>query len=60
MIGWIVLGLFVAGIVIFLLSNSNSGNAEQRMSNAFVGFFGVILLGIAVLIVLGAGLWQLF
>lgn len=62
MIGVIVLGLFLAGVVIWVrsITGQDRGTAENRMGAAFLGGFGIILMGVAVLIALGAGLWNLF
>jgi len=61
MIGWIVLGLFVAGIAIIFFNRDYYGDSgETRMSKALVSGFGFILVVISVVIALGAGLWQLF
>lgn len=61
MIGWIVVGLFVVGVVIIFFNRDDYGDSgETRMSNALVSGFGFVLVGIAILIALGAGLWHLF
>jgi hypothetical protein len=61
MIGWIALGLFIAGVSILFMSQDSYGDSgETRMSNALVGGFGFLLIGAAIVVVLGAGLWALF
>jgi len=61
MIGWIVVGLALAGVVIVFMNRDYYGDSgETRMSKALVSGFGFLLVGIAILIALGAGLWHLF
>lgn len=61
MLGWIVLSLLAAGILLFVRSLAGAdGTAEERMSGTFIGFLGLALVAAALLILLGKAIWSLF
>lgn len=60
MIGWIILILFALGGVLLLISYSSPGaSGEERMGDAFLGLFGWVIIGVAVVIFVGRGIWSM-
>jgi len=61
MIGWIILGLLVLGISIFIwsLMGDGRGMAEDQLSRALIGFLGLVIAGVGLLILIVMGILNL-
>lgn len=63
MIGWIILGLILAGLLLLLLAwragTAEGQSADVRMGAGIPAVAGAVLIGVGLLVLVGAGIWSL-